>query len=324
VAGEKKEFSDPDLTMLLDAFIEQHKAGSPTDSDVYWVHTRPSELARLFQEKYGDRVSHGLVKRRLRYLGYGYRKMRKSVATGTYKDRDKQFRAIFALLTLASLGCPVVSIDCKKKERLGRLYRDGKCYCSGPMRVYDHDYAHLSQGKVVPFGLYDILLNKGYVSIGTSGETAAFIKDHLIWWWDNFGIHQYPDAGRLIILCDAGGANCYRHHAFKKHMLEASDHIGIDILICHYPPYSSKWNPIEHKMFPHMHKAMEGVVFTDHQIVKQLIESTHTTKELTIIARVVDKEYPTGIKTDKSQVDYKRIVRSKQCPDLNYICKYQR
>jgi len=250
--------------------------------------------------------------------------MNKSVATGTYADKDRQFRIIFTLIALAGIGCPVVSIDCKKKERLGNLYREGKCYCTKAIEVHDHDYAHLGEGRVVPFGLYDILLNKGYVSIGKNGETAELVADHILWWWDEYGINQYPDAKKLIVLCDAGGANCYRHHAFKKQILDLAEEIGIDIVICHYPPYSSKWNPIEHRMFAHVHRAMQGAVLSDYQMVKLLIEKTHTKKGLEVVVRIVDKEYKTGIKTNKQQVDYERIVRHGESPELTYMCKCEK
>ena len=113
-----------------------------------------------------------------------------------------------------SLKSPVLSIDCKKKERLGNLYRNGKCFCTKGVKVYDHDYEHLSKGKVIPQGIYDMQANKGYVSIGGSNETSDFIVDNLLWWWWEYGIHQYPDAKNILLLCDAGGANSYRHFVF--------------------------------------------------------------------------------------------------------------
>jgi len=213
---------------------------------------------------------------------------------------------------------PVISIDCKKKERLGNLYRAGKCHSTDKINVYDHDYQYLSTGSVIPHGIYDLLANKGYISIGNSHETAEFIKDNLLWWWDNFGIHQYPDAKSILILCDAGGGNSYRHHAFKKHMLDLAKIIGIEIIICHYPPYSSKWNPIEHRLFCHVHKAMQGVVFIDYNIVKELIQKTTTETGLSVHVRLNLKNYPTGIKTKKSDVDFKRILFNKNIPKLSY------
>lgn len=217
-----------------------------------------------------------------------------------------------------SIDSPVISIDCKKKERLGNLYRDGKVYANGFIEVFDHDYSHLSEGSVVPHGIYDLALNKGYISIGTNHETAEFIIDNLIWWWENFGIHDYPNAKNILILCDAGGANSYRHYAFKKQLLKLTRIIGVDIIICHYPPYSSKWNPIEHRLFCHVHHSMQGVIFSNYEIVKQMIRKTSTKKGLTVEVRINDKFYPTGIKTAKEEVDFTRILFNQQIPKLSY------
>ncbi len=217
-----------------------------------------------------------------------------------------------------SLNTPILSIDCKKKERLGNLYRAGKCYTTGPVKVFDHDYHYLSQGNVIPHGIYDLLRNEGYLSIGNSHETAEFIYDNLLWWWDDFGIHQYPDAKCILILCDAGGANSYRHYAFKKQMQMLASTIGLDIIICHYPPYASKWNPIEHRLFCHAHQAIQGVVFSDYNLVKELFCKTKTTTGLKVHVRLNLKKYAIGIKTSKEEVDFNRIQFNKTIPDLSY------
>jgi hypothetical protein len=295
-----------------------HKAGSPTDPDVYWVGLKPSRLAGLFFEKHQIKVSNQSVKRELKTLGYRYRKRSKQLATGSYAKRDEQFQIICSIILMLHLKTPIISIDCKKKERIGNLYREGKCYCTKALKVFDHDYEHLSQGKVVPHGIYDLQLNKGYVSIGNSSETAAFVKDNLLWWWDNYGMHQYPDAKYILILCDAGGANSYRHHIFKYEMLQFAKETGMSLMVCHYPPYCSKWNPIEHRLFCHVHRAMSGNVFTDYETVKTLIAQTATQKGLSVFVRLNLKEYKTGIKIDKAQLDQTRISYHPKIPDLNY------
>lgn len=251
-------------------------------------------------------------------MGYRYRKISKSLATGSYKNRDAQFKIIFDLVLIMSLESPVLSIDCKKKELLGTLYRDGRSYCQAPRQAYDHDYPHLGEGKVIPHGIFDIQKNIGFVSIGSSSETAAFIVDNLRWWWHDYGRHDYPKARNLLILCDAGGGNSYRHHAFKKELQAFAKEIGIDIIVAHYPPYASKWNPIEHRLFCHIHQAMSGQMFKDYDFVKTLIEKTSTRQGLKVIARIHLKEYQTGVKTDKSEVDEDRIQRHPIIPDLSY------
>lgn len=191
---------------LLSAFITEHRAGSPTDESIYWIPLKPREIAQGFAERHGIMISNGLVKRHLKVMGYKYRKMSKQLATGQCADRQAQFRVIFTLIAVMSTETPIISMDCKKKERLGNLYRTGKCYTQQPIEVYDHDYHYLSEGSVVPHGIYDMQSNQAYLSIGTNHETASFIADNLCWWWTEFGIHDYPDACTILVLCDAGGA----------------------------------------------------------------------------------------------------------------------
>jgi len=315
---KKKELTDPELVDLLTNFIEQHKAGSPTDPTIYWIHLKPKEIAKLFEEQHGYKISNGFIKRLLRTLGFRYRKQSKTLATGESPYREAQFKVIFDLITLMSLNCPIISIDCKKKEHLGPLYRAGKVYSTAPLPAYDHDYYRLSEGKVIPHGIYDLSRNEGYISIGRYHETADFIADNLLWWWDNFGIHQYPDATSILILCDSGGGNSHRHHVFKKHMLLLAEKIGIDIIICHYPPYTSKWNPIEHRLFCHVHHAIQGAVFSDYDCVKELFAKTTTETGLKVTVRLNLKEYKIGIKTDKSEVDFDRIKFNQFVPHLSY------
>jgi hypothetical protein len=317
VVAKKFHQPNPIKTKLI-AFIDNHKAGSPTDPTIFWIHLKPREIASQFYGQYQEKVSHGTVKRLLKELGYSYRKMSKTLATGIYAKRDEQFKIIMNIIFAMSLKSPIISIDCKKKERLGNLYRDGKCYTTGNIDVFDHDYDNLSEGKVIPHGIYDLQLNKGYISIGNSSETAEFIIDNLRWWWTQYGIDSYPDAQNILILCDAGGGNSYRHHIFKMKLLELTKELGIAIIIAHYPPYSSKYNPIEHRLFCHVHNAIKGVVFSSYTIVKELMEKTSTTKGLSVIVRLNLTQYEKGISVDKNLIDNKRIFYNKAIPQLSY------
>ena len=189
---------------------------------------------------------------------------------------------------------------------------------SFPIEAFDHDYSHLGKGAVIPHGIYDLQRNCGFITIGNSSETASFIVDNLRWWWYEHGIHDYPDARNLLILCDAGGGNSYRHHVFKKELLIFAKEIGLDIIVSHYPPYSSKWNPIEHRLFCHVHQAMSGQMFSDYEFVKTLIEKTSTKTGLHVIVRINLKKYNIGCKTDKSELDNNRIQCHPTIPNLNY------
>jgi hypothetical protein len=299
--------------------LQYHTAGSPTDEQVKWTHLKPKRIAALLKTDHGISISKGCVMRLLRKHGFRRRKALKKQACGTYARRNEQFGILFYVMALMNSNAgPILCIDTKKKERLGNLYREGSCYCTEVPIVADHDYPHLSEGKVVPQGIYDMKLNRGYVSIGTSCETSAFICDGLEWWWEEFGIHDYPGCKQILILCDSGGANGYRKHIFKKELLRLSKRLGIRIIICHYPPYCSKYNPIEYRLFAPIHRNWQGCIFTSYELVKELLESTTTERGLIVKARIVYKEYPPGQRCAKEQLDDRRILFHTQLPELNY------
>lgn len=191
--AEKKFVQHPETERLLRALIEHHKAGSPTDASIYWIHLKPREIAQRFLEQHGLVISNRLVKRQLQQMGYKYRKQYKNLPTGQCAERQAQFQVIATLVAIMSADSPIISIDCKKKERLGKLHRSGRCYTQGPIEVYDHDYHYLSEGAVIPHGIYDLQRNEAYLSIGTNHETAGFIADNLYWWWG-------PPRG-IILVC---------------------------------------------------------------------------------------------------------------------------
>jgi len=300
--------------------VENETAGSPTDSQIKWTHLRPLEIANTYKLKWDDTISNRTVKRILKDNGYCKRRPNKALSTGKSPFRTEQFALIFYFATIYSEmeNNPILSIDTKKKERLGNLDRGGTVYCNKAPKVHDHDYAHLSEGKIVPGGIYDMKENIGYVGIGVNYETAEFIGDNLIWWWDNFGISQYPDATHLLIFCDCGGANGYRHYAFKKKLLEVAKYLNVKIQVAHYPPYCSKWNPIEHRLFSQMHRASAGCIFTSYSQVQRIYESTTTKTGLNIYVRTTYKQYQIGLKIGSDDLDHKRILKHPDLPQFNY------
>jgi hypothetical protein len=176
-------------------------------------------------------------------------------------------------------GEPVVSVDSKKKEPLGHLYGEGKVYTQTPLCVYDHDFASLQTGLAVPHGIYDVNNNQACINLGSSHDTAEFFFDSMVQWWESQGKHQYPNETKLLILCDKGGSNSCRHYVFKEAVKKSADTIGIAVRIAHYPPYCSKYNPIEHKAFPHVTRALSGIVLDSLHTVKELIETRAETKK---------------------------------------------
>lgn len=211
--------------------------------------------------------------------------------------RNEQFENIARLKAeYQATGNPIISMDTKKKEYLGNFYRPGRPYTQAPLKVYDHDFTSFAEGIVIPHGIYDMVKNTGYINLGTSKDTSEFACDSLRNWWYNQGQTDYPDASSILILCDGGGSNNAQHYLFKADLQRLADEIGIEIRIAHYPPYTSKYNPIDHRLFPHVTRACCGAVFSSLARVKYLMEQTKTQQGLSVVVQIIDKIYQTGRK----------------------------
>ncbi len=203
------------------------------------------------------------------------------------------------------------------------FYRKGKVYSKEDINVYDHDFPSFSDWVIIPHWIYDVKRNEWYINIWNSRDTSEFAIDCIEAYWNNKGKFDYPKADSILILCDWGGSNSSRHYIFKEDLLKLWEKLKIKIRIAHYPPYVSKYNPIEHRLFPHITRACQGVVFSSLNIVKQLIEKTKTTKGLSVMVNIIDKVYETWRKVAK---DFKenilknsKISFFKSLPKWNYI-----
>jgi Rhodopirellula transposase DDE domain len=274
------------------------------------------------EKSYQVEVEPKCIKRILYAGGYRKRKPAKQLATGTSPDRSEQFRVISFLLAVFMLmgNNPIISIDTKKKEILGELTRNEKVITKGQqaIKVLDHDYPQLGVGKAIPHGIYDVKLNQGYLSLGNSHETAEFIVDNLEWWWESVGKFEYPKATRIMILCDSGGANGHRHHLFKKLLQELARKIGKKLVICHYPPYCSKYNPIERRLFAQVHRTIKETILTDLEQVQALMKKTATKTGLKVEVRINQKYYPLKQPSLAEEVDQNRLLRHPSMPKLSY------
>lgn len=318
--------TNAELSSNILSIVAAHTAGSPVDEKVKWTHLTPREIAEAYKEVQGQSVSNQVVKRILKQAGYVKRKPSKSIAIGKSPYRKEQFQIVKFLTALFvdMANNPIVSIDTKKKERLGLLTRGQAILSNQNVPLYDHDYDYLNEGKVVPQAIYDTKQNKGYITIGTNYETADFIADNLIWWWETFGINIYPTANQILILCDSGGANSYRHHAFKKAMLRVAKTIGKILVVAHYPPYCSKYNPIERRLFCHVERTLNGSILSSHEQVKTLFQRTKTQnveQPLSVEVRIEDKQYQIGLKTKKEEIDWNKIYQHPDLPQFNYFIK---
>jgi hypothetical protein len=299
--------------------IEKHSAGNPCNEHDRWTNLTRKEISKLLHEK-NFYIGTGVVKQLLKKHGFGYRKMRKNQTMKQAKNRDDQFINMRGIINEFGLSPanPIISIDNKKKEMFGNFYRDGKVYTKDEIYVYDHDFNNFSEGSIIPFGIFDVKQNIGYMYIGTSAETSEFICDNIKKWWLNYGIKEYPNATSILIQCDGGGGNSSRSLLFKRDLEILANELNIEIRICHFPPYTSKYNPIEHRLFPHVHRSMQGVILKNMDIVKKLINRTTTSKGLKVIVEVVDKVYKKGRKVAK---DYKKnmsILFDDYLPRWNY------
>lgn len=215
-------------------------------------------------------------------------------------------------------GNPIISMDTKKKEHLGNYYRDGYLYTRAEMQTWDHDFRSFSSGVVIPHCFYDCIKNKEHINIGKSKDTSEFACDSFKLWWNNYGKYDYPEAKSLLLLCDGGGSNSSRHYIFKEDLQKLVDEIGIEIRVAHYPPYTSKYNPIEHRLFPHVTRACQGVVLDSYEITKQLMEKTTTKKGLTATVEIIDQVYETGRKYADDFRENMPIIFDDTLPQWNY------
>jgi hypothetical protein len=267
----------------------------------------------------GTPVCRQVVSKLLEMYNYVKRKAQKSVALGTNPDRNAQFEKIARLKKkFMKSENPVLSMDTKKKELLGNFYRDGKLYTQQVLQTYNYDFPSSSTGKVVPHGLYDLKENTGYMILGTSRDTSEFACDNILKWWQQHGEAHYPSATELLLLCDGGGSDSARHYIFKEDLQNLSDQIEVPIRVAHYPPYTSKDNPIEHRLFSQVTRVCQGVVFHTIEIVRNLMQRTTTKTGLNVFVEIEKKVYETGRKYASDFKSTMRIQFDKLLPKWNY------
>ena len=305
--GRKKATDlDPDLLVVLDGLVEPESRGDPM-SPLRWTakstRTLAAELTRL-----GHPASADLVSRLLRYMGYSLQANAKVTEGAQHPDRNSQFEYINAQAAehLAA-GEPVISVDCKKKELVGDYANGGAEWEpeGNPTRVGVHDFPDPEMGKAIPYGVYDLAGNEGWVNVGDDHDTPAFAVASIARWWERMGRSRYPNATRLMITADAGGSNAYRSRMFKAELAALAAVIGVVITVCHMPPGTSKWNKIEHRLFSFISMNWRGKPLTTYRAIVELIGATTTSTGLTVQADLDDGHYPLGQKI--SDRDFKNL-----------------
>ncbi len=322
-AGRKRTAdTDPTLLSDLEKLVEPTTMGDP-ESPLRWtiksLRTLAEELRRM-----GHTVSHRMVGELLTKVNYSLQGNRKTLEGSKHPDRNEQFLFINERAkTALDQGQPVISVDTKKKELVGNYKNGGKDYRpkGAPVDVKVHDFIDEALGKIAPYGVYDIARNEGWVNVGVDHDTSAFAVDSIRRWWNLMGKPAYPHATRLMITADSGGSNGARVKLWKVELQAFADEAGLEIHVSHFPPGTSKWNKIEHRLFSAVSLNWRGKPLISHEVILNLIQATKTRTGLTVRAALDEGRYPTGIKVTKAQMATLTIHRESYHGEWNYTLR---
>jgi len=319
--GGRKALGDqaPDLLKALEALVDPVTRGDPM-SPLRWTCKSAARLATELH-KQGYQVSERSINRLLHHLGYSLQSNRKTVEGKQHPDRDAQFQHINQRVkAFQRQRQPVVSVDTKKKELIGPFQNGGREWHpqGEPEPVRVHDFPDKELGKVIPYGVYDMVTNAGWVSVGVDHDTAEFAVETIRRWWRHMGSATYPRAKRLLITADGGGSNGSRNRLWKVELQKLADDIGLRIAVCHFPPGTSKWNKIEHRMFCHITENWRGRPLVSREVVVNLIGHTTTKTGLEIHSELNENSYPTGREVTEQQLESLSIKRDKFHGEWNY------
>jgi transposase len=324
VGGGRKPLvmTQPELPNALEALVEPTTRGDP-ESALRWTCKSVRRLAAELQEQ-GFHIERQKVADLLHELGYSLQANRKTREGRQHPDRNAQFEYIAATVAASQAqGLPAISVDTKKKELVGDFKNPGREWCrqGQPTRVRIHDFADKNLGKAIPYGIYDLTANLGWVSVGIDHDTAAFAVATIRRWWQRLGQPLYPHARDLLITADGGGSNSSRSRLWKVSLQALADELGVTIHVCHFPPGTSKWNKIEHRLFSQISLNWRGKPLTSHTVLIELIAHTTTTSGLRVEADLDTGRYPTGVRVTPQQFAAVNLVPADFHGEWNYtIC----
>jgi len=319
--GRKKVIEQqPEILQLIENIVSPHTMGNPM-SPLIWTSksTRKISLELL---TFGYEVCHEVVRKCLIELGYSLQANKKTKEGGNSPDRDAQFEHINDIAKeFAKNNNPVISVDCKKKELIGEYKNNGKEWTQikNPTEVNVYDFIDKTNGKASPYGVYDIQNNRGWVNVGISSDTAMFAVSTIRDWWEQEGKILYPTSNRLYINADGGGSNGSRNHLWKSELQHFSNISGLNIYVSHFPPGTSKWNKIEHRLFSYISKNWRAKPLTSLLVIVNLIGATTTTTGLVVKANIDENIYLTGVKVTEMEKQKLNIVRNNFHGEWNYI-----
>ena len=319
-AGRKSlSESQPHLKMALDALVEPTSRGDP-QSPMRWTCRSVRRLAAELERR-GFRIGRQKVADLLHELGYSLQANRKTREGADHPDRNAQFEHINRRVkTLQGRGQPVISVDTKKKELVGNFRNVGREWrpAGEPLEVRVHDFQDAKLGKAIPYGVYDLTNNEAWVSVGIDHDTADFAVKTILRWWRKMGRKRFPDAREVLITADSGGSNSARCKLWKVALQDFADKTGLTVHVCHFPPGTSKWNKIEHRLFCHITQNWRGQPLAELEIIVQLIGRTTTHEGLKVKAALDRRSYPQGIKVGDDELETIQLRRANFHGDWNY------
>ena len=318
--GRKKIIEkDPEVKKDIENILEENTAGDPM-SKLKWTNKSTYTIAKELISK-GKNISEVTTGRIIKQLGYSLQANIKSKENGSSEERDSQFRYINKQVKIfAKKNMPVISVDTKKKELVGNFKNNGRKWVKkGKAEIVNvYDFEYLAKGKAIPYGIYEVLKNNGFVIVGISHDTSEFAVESIRQWWKNIGKKNYKNAKKLLICADGGGSNASRSKLWKFYLQKFANKAGLKITVCHFPPGTSKWNKIEHKMFSFISMNWKGKPLRNYEIILNLIEGTKTKKGLMIKAKIDKKIYELGKKIAEKELEKIYILKHHINPQWNY------
>jgi hypothetical protein len=313
----------PEIALALEEMLSDEVAGSP-EGEKRWVRSSVAKLTSRLEEK-GFHLSHDTVWNMLKRMGFSLRthvRKRRGLSPDPAR-RDEQFRYIASQRQeFYQAGLPVISVDTKKKELIGNFRNPGKVWCRRPREVNEHDYASEAECLAVPFGIYDVMKNTGYVVVGMSHNTSKFAVNSISRWWQDQGRINYPGVTQILILADGGGGNGSRSRSWRWNLQEnICNPFGLAVTVCHYPPGCSKWNPVEHRLFSQITNNWSGQPLRSLEVTLGYIRGTTTTTGLTVEAVLDEGIYPKGQKVTWRDVDTLNLTPHEVCSEWNYTIR---
>jgi hypothetical protein len=318
VPVEKKVLPHSPLEQNLKSVLETRTAGDPDDVAIVFTDLSPARLSATMT-KMGTPVCADVIRHWMEEQDLRLRKIAKDLAGGHSPDRDTQFERITHLIAqYEAAGNPYFSIDTKAKEHLGKLFRAGRVRSTQAFHAFDHDFPSWADGVLIPHGIYDRVRNRGHINLGLSHDTSQFACESFRWYWNRIGKRCYPEATSILWLCDCGGSNAANQYLFKHALQELADQLGVEIRVAHYPSYCSKYNLIERRLFPHITRACQGMLFDTLDTVVTLMRKASTSTGLRTTVNVMRRHYATGRKATAQMKQNLRIVFDNLLPKWNY------